>query len=294
MIPATPKRPAFKLPANGEIIQNGDSIYQLGSELGQGYFGKVYECVDQWGNDLVAKVLVPRSETYDQVKTKWTSELKNLVNLRHPNVTYAYDAFEHQTTFYLILERCAGDLNDLLAVPGFDGELWLPVIARDILQAVHFMHRANYVHKDLHPGNIFLGWARDRMSPDKDPVSSFKVGDLGISRLESDINVFGTILAQWMKPPEAIDPNQFGFVDRRVDVYHVGLLLLSLVLGYVPSFTLDEILQGAPRQLAEALPSVYGPAIAKALRRRVAQRTQTAALLWSDLVAAMPPESIPR
>jgi len=158
----------------------------------------------------------------------------------------------------------------------FSGEQWLPHFAREVLQAVHFMHRHSYVHKDLHPGNIFIGWTRDRVNPAKEPIFNFKVGDLGISRLETDINVFGTMLAQWMRPPESYDPGQFGFIDRRVDIYHVGLLLLSLVLGHSPTFTPAEIVTGAPRDMAEGLPSVYGPVIAKALRRHVAQRTPTA------------------
>ncbi|MEZ5494496.1 MAG: hypothetical protein R3E61_07905 [Pseudomonadales bacterium] len=89
------------------------------------------------------------------------------------------------------------------------------------------------------------------MVPTKDPVWSFKVGDLGISRLESDINIFGTMLAQWMFPPEAINPIEFGIVGKSTDIYHVGLLLLAVMPIECQTFQKEEVLSGVPRQLAE-------------------------------------------
>lgn len=279
----------IQLPSHGEQIINQGRVYVLGEELGEGYFGKVFACKDRWANDLVAKVLLPQERSYEDVHELWLNELNNLVNLRHPNITYVYDAFEYRDTFYLVIERCGGDLLDLFRIPNFQGDLWLPAIARDILQALEFIHLAGYVHKDIHPGNLFILHSRDRMVPSKAPVLSFKVGDLGISRLESDINIFHTMLAQWMLPPEAINANEFGFVGRTVDIYHVGLVLLSVLLGRVPTFTQDEILAGKPRQIAESHTSPFAPAIAKALRRHTQYRPQSAAELWQLIVEAMPP-----
>ena len=123
------------------------------------------------------------------------------------------------------------------------------------------------------------------MVPTKDPVWSFKVGDLGISRLETDIEIFTTLLAQWMLPPEAIDPVEFGPVGRVLDIYHVGLLLLALLLGRSPAFTKEEIIAGLPRQTAEALSSKYGPIVAKALRRHASARTPTAVQFWREIAS---------
>jgi serine/threonine protein kinase len=283
-----PSPQSIRLPSRGETILHRGRTYVLNDQIGEGYFGKVFECSDHWANDLVAKVLVPKNPEHGEARTQWLGELRNLVALRHPTITFAYDAFEYEGAFYLILERCGGALHDLFAIEDFHGDLWLPTIARDVLQALEFIHNAGYVHKDIHPGNILVAWTRDRMLPDKEHVVSFKVGDLGITRLQNEIDVFNTMLAQWMLPPEAIAPSEYGVIGHTVDIYHVGLVFLSVLLGKVPRFSQEEILDGRPRQIAESLKSPYSPAIARALRRHSQARQQSAAELWTELVQAMP------
>jgi hypothetical protein len=55
-----------------------------------------------------------------------------------------------------------------------------------------------------------------------------------------------------------------------------------------PEFTDDEILAGRPRAMAEQLNSPYAPVIAKALRRHVVARTQTAIAMWREIFQVMP------
>ncbi|MFP4413649.1 protein kinase domain-containing protein, partial [Coleofasciculus sp.] len=102
--PQTPK--IFRLPHYDEVILNINNgcKYWIGSNIGQGNFGKVYECRDEWGNDLVAKVISPKNQSYQQVRERWFDEANKLLYLRHPNITYMYDAFEYSDTFYLIIE----------------------------------------------------------------------------------------------------------------------------------------------------------------------------------------------
>lgn len=280
--------PTFRFPRLGERILCQDNEYVITGVLGQGAFGLVYECSDSWGNELAAKVLHPLGDrTYEQVRTEWAGELDRLVALRHPNITFIYDAFEYNETFYLVMERCTYTLRQLIELPEHEGELWIPYVARDLLQAIHFIHNRGYVHKDIHPGNVFVSQTPDRMVPSRTRVWSFKVGDLGISRLEGDINVFNTILAQWMLPPEYLDHN-FGPIGRGVDIYHTGLLLLSLLLGVSPNFTRDEILDGKPRMVAENLPSRFALPISRALRRHTVNRTSSAMQLWREIAEVLP------
>jgi len=285
----SPLEPLFNPPAPGTIVHSERNAYRIGAPLGQGAFGMVYECQDVWDNALVAKVLTPTG-TYEEVRRKWLDESQKLVNFRHPHITFVYDVFEHDNTFYIVMERCSGTLEDLWQTPGFQGENWVMPVARCVLQAVQFIHDWGYVHKDLHARNILRALIHDEVSPEKPPILTFKVADVGISRVESEIDHFHTALAQWMLPPEFLWPQEFGSVGKGTDLYHVGLLLLTLVLGYTPSFTLEHLLAGEPRNVAERLKSPFAPAIAHALRRHVVQRPASARELWCELKAAGPPQ----
>ena len=283
----------FVPPSAGEVIECKGIRYSIYEKIGHGAFGDVFDCLDEWGNGLVAKVLSPRrNETYEAIRENWLHEFQNLQQLRHPKITFIHQAFEYRNTFYLIVEKCEFTLDKLIGNPSSDGELWLPYVSRDILNGLHYIHDHGYVHKDLHAGNIFVSLQRDGMVQSKPPVWSFKIGDLGISRLEGDIHLFNTILAQWMLPPEYLEPKKFGVIGKHVDIYHVGLLLLSLLLNRIPSFTQDEIIAGRPREIAEGLSSRYAPAVARALRRHVNDRTPSVIDMWREISSASTGTSI--
>ena len=276
----------FTLPREGDVIQHQGSHYHLGKYIGEGSWGAVYHCTDDWENELVAKVLKPRHRTYEAVKNEWIKELSNLVKLRHPNITFIYDAFEYRDTFYIIIERCGHTIFELIETPNINGEEWLPVVAHSVLQGIAYIHKAGYIHKDIHPGNVFSSLIRDKMVPAKNHDIVFKIGDLGITNLESEMDVFNTMVGKWMVPPEFLKPDLYGKIGKQVDMYHAGLVFLSLLLGRIPTFTENDILDGGPRSMAEELKSVYSPAISKALRRHVENRTQTSLDFWKDISSA--------
>lgn len=280
-----PEPKIFRTPEKGEVILSEGRYYFLGEFLCNGSFGAVYECSDEWENKLVAKILLARSRPYEEIRENWLQELTKLHELRHPNITFIHAAFEYNDTFYLIIERCAFTLEQLIYSTNFNGQIWVPYIARDILQGLDYIHSFGYVHKDIHAGNVFVSHSYDKMVPEKQPVWSFKIGDVGISRLESEIEIFNTLLAQWMLPPEAINPTEYGAVGRATDVYHTALLLLYVLTGTRPSFTREEIVAGAPRIAAESLTSPYAEVLARALRRHVVARTPTALQFWRELAS---------
>jgi serine/threonine protein kinase len=220
--------------------------------------------------------------TYERVKASAEAELNRLIELRHPNITYIFDAFECRDTFYLITERCFCPLTGLFALENFQGLTWLMPIARCLLQAVHYIHLNNYVHQDIHAGNVFTAFAKDEMQPEVPGAIQFKLGDLGVTKLLGDLSVQNT-RAEWLIPPEVLDPAEFGPLDHRIDLYHVGLLLLQLAGSKEEQFSRDEILAGKPRDMALALSPPYNFALEKVLRRHVQFRTASAMELWRDL-----------
>ena len=267
--PGTPKQ--FRPPTYGETVECEGRLYQLGTQIGRGAFGVVYECTDDWGNDLVAKVLLPNNRPYEQIRARWVNEANNLSALRHPNITYVYDAFEYRDTFYVVIERMSGNLTHY---PMVRGDAWVPYVARDVLQGIDFIHSRGYAHKDLHPGNVLVREVKDAA------MFTFKIGDLGIANLQTDMT---QTLAPWMLPPEYLAPATFGAVGPQTDIYHAGLLFLSLLLEGPVDFSHEQVVGGYPAHLARSLQSPYALALAAALNPSSAQRTQTARDLWRAL-----------
>jgi len=286
----TPTRPADWVtpPTEGEVItsMSTGNTYTMGEKIGEGNFGMVYACVDVWNNNLAAKVMKPLAP-YERVKASTEAELGKLVYLRHPHITYVFDAFEYRETFYIITERCYCPLTELLTMEGFDGAVWIRPIARCLLQAVQYAHNNQYAHQDIHLGNVFAAFVKNEMDANDPGAIQFKLGDLGVAKVFSEIDATNT-RALWMLPPEVLDSSEFGPLDHRIDIYHCGLLFLHLLHGRELRFKEEEIRAGAPRELALQLPAPFNFALEKALRRHVQYRTASAMELWRDLYS---PES---
>ena len=287
-VPATPEPPPPKtitVPSPGESITSllTHNTYVMGQQIGEGSFGIVFDCIDGWNNQLAVKVLKPLGKPYEEVEAAAVAEVQKLFLLRHPFVTYVYDYFEFRDTFYIITERCDQSLAHLFTLSWFRGPSWLMPVARCLLQAVHFIHNSGFAHQDIHIANVFVSHARNEMNPDDENVAmQFKLGDLGVTKLLTDLNPQNT-RAQWMLPPEVIDPSEFGPIDHRSDIYHCGLLLLQLAYSQELRFTQEETLAGKPREMVSKLPAPLNFALEKALRRHAAMRTGSAEELWRDL-----------
>lgn len=278
----------FVLPAPGEIITSflTNNTYVIGAVIGDGNFGVVYSCTDNWNNELAVKVLKPLGQPYEKIKASAEAEFMKLVALRHPCITYIYDAFEFRDTFYIVTERCLGPIAGLFTLKNFNGQVWVVPIARSLLQAVHFLHLNNLVHQDIHLENVFTTFVKDEMPSDAKAIQ-FKLADLGVAKLFQEVDAKNT-RAQWILPPEVLRPAEFGPIDFHIDIYHVGLVLLQLAYGREIKFTSEEVLAGKPREMAEALPPPLNFALAKALRRHVPFRTSSASELWRDLQSTLP------
>lgn len=276
---------ALVIPPNpGETITSEltRNTYTMGEKIGEGFFGLVYSCVDVWKNHLAVKVLKGHAP-YQIIEAAAHAEFQKLVLLRHPHVTYVFDAFHMAETIYIVTERCYCPLSQLFTeVEEYDGKFWIRAVARCLLQAVHYIHLNGYVHQDIHLNNVFAAFARDEIRENEAGALNFKLGDLGVAKLFSEIDATNT-RAQWMLPPEVLDTKEFGPMDHRIDIYHCGLLFLHLLNGAEIRFTQEEIVSGKPRELALQLPQPYNFALEKALRRHVAARTASAMELWRDL-----------
>jgi serine/threonine protein kinase len=273
-------------PRPGEIIPSPryPNAYQFGPRIGEGSFSVVFCCTDRSRYALAAKVLKPNG-TYEAVKAAAEREFGKLEALGHPCVVRVFDAFEYRDTFYLIMERCASSLAEILPRIGRNGLSWVAPVAEGVLTALDYLHSQLYSHQDLHLANVFASIPAQWLGRVDPRTVQFKIGDLGVAKLFHELSPTNT-RADWMLPPEARDPQQFGPVDYRVDLYHAGLLLLQVAFGRELRFSAAEILEGVPRACALGLPRSFAFPLEGALRRHVSERTASAMQLLDGLRSA--------
>lgn len=116
-----------------------------------------------------------------------------------------------------------------------------------------------------------------------------KITDFGVSKELIPFNTDSMepkYFNQTIICPELI---RFGFTMPQSDLYHIGLILLSLKLGWPPinpQTNFEEIQRlccdGYPKEVALKLNSDLGNKIAKLLRRRFEYRYNTALDAWDD------------
>ena len=270
-------------PQPAEVILNGEKTYAVGEKISNGKFGQVFACRDGWGQPRILRIVRPFSRNYENLRETWSQQAAELRRVQHPNLVYIFDSFESDGLFHLVLERCDYRLDQHFASPVWDGARWLRAIAGSVLGALDHVHRAGYLHMNLHPHNLFCQVPLERLDPDSPFSGVLKLGDLGVNTLVGKVDVLNTKLPRWLVPPEYLSPSECGPMDHRMDIYQAGLLLLCVLQGRITLYSFEEISVGAPERNARQLASGYGEVVARALRPEVDDRFRNAREFWEAL-----------
>lgn len=128
---------------------------------------------------------------------------------------------------YLILERVRGrTIRQLLKRrPKALAARAVP-IALNLLKAVELLHRSGYVHGDLHAGNVLVTDLQSARVKLIDFQHAVRVNARGRARARRTLP----------KPPAHLAPEtRRRTIDRRYDIYGVGFILGSMLLGREPA-----------------------------------------------------------
>lgn len=275
----------FMVPSQGMAVWGQGGIsYTLGAPINQGGFAMVYEAWDEFYNPVALKVLRPMPDAV-ALHQQWTHEQELFRRLRHPNVVTIYDAFGWNNLFYLALERAETTISGYVSQTGPLQDWIVREVARQLLFGLHFIHSSGVLHKDLTINNVLVFTGPQNRGP------IFKISDFGISRKS---------FSPWdIQPPEINNTtfllpellqSEFGLSSERSDLYHLGLILLFCLKGYLPlregmsPMEIDHVVRNAiPRQEAEALGTPLGNFISVLLRRHADARYQSALDAWRAL-----------
>lgn len=111
-----------------------------------------------------------------------------------------------------------------------------------------------------------------------------KITDFGISK--DLFQPFGQSFIQSQTAhPQFIPPELLlnGYSNERSDLYHLGLILLYLYTGWLPSINIEDVKDGIPRQRAKLIGNPLGDFIAVLLRRSNEYRFTSAIDAWDAL-----------
>ncbi|HEY7725301.1 MAG TPA: serine/threonine-protein kinase, partial [Anaeromyxobacteraceae bacterium] len=197
----------------GEVL---DGRYEVVRELGRGGFGAVYEALDTELQRRVAlKTLRPGRTRDDWADEQLQREARAAAQVSHPGVVTLFEARVCDQGSYLVMELLRGEtLAERL------GRGPLPAaeaveVGLQAARALAHVHAHGLLHRDLKPGNLFLG-----------EDGRVKLLDMGLAHLLGRASApAGT--------PGYVAPEQWRgeAVDGRADVFALGAVLYEAVSG---------------------------------------------------------------
>ncbi len=278
--------------------------YILISRIAHGGMATVWLAKRERGgqSELVAlKIVLPHLAGDSSFVKMFLDEVKLLAAIRHPNVVDVRDVGSDGGYPYAALEWIDGDsLARLMAVMDQKG-LRMPLaialrIVGEVCLGLHIAHELrgddgellDVVHRDVSPPNILLSATGD-----------VKLIDFGVAKAVERISeqtrsgVFKGKVA-YMAPEQA----ERKPIDRRTDIWSVGVVLYKLVTGETPyAGGLVDVFQKLKRgdkipPLPKNTPRMVAEVITRALQRDNDQRFQTAAEMRRAIQFAYSEEAV--
>jgi serine/threonine-protein kinase len=221
-------------PLIGREIDNGE--YRIVERIGTGGMGSVYKAEQPSMGRLVAvKVLHPRFANRDDLVSRFRREARAMSQLSHPNTARVYKFGQlDDGAAYFVMDYMEGkNLAHTVRAEGpMDADRALNIMIQ-VCGALDEAHRAGIIHRDLKPENIFL--TQQGGTTDFPKVLDFglaKVSERQMGRdsmmLTQQGMVFGT--PEFMSPEQTLGEK----LDRRSDIYSLGLILYELLTGKLP------------------------------------------------------------
>jgi serine/threonine-protein kinase len=305
--------------------------FEVLGTLGRGGMAEVFLArrIGTPGHDRLAvlKRILPRYEATSRYRSMFIDEARLAALLHHPSICRAYEFCLQEGTYWLAMEfidgRNLGEVQRRALERGqsIPIEVTLHVIGA-LCEGLHYAHERRdprgaplgIVHRDVNPQNVMIGFD-----------GSVKLLDFGVAKAEgrrSETTVAGGLKGKvaYMSPEQCRGKD----VDRRTDVFALGILLYELTTGVrlfdhqtdvatvnqivnepiplpsarVPGFPLEleaillQALSYAPDERFATASELEEALVGFAARRGVAQAAAATAALMSELFDRFSPPSL--
>ena len=148
---------------------------------------------------------------------------------------FIYDYYNDYNYYYIVMEKCDGDLYDLLNEKKSFSESEIKKILLQLNTALKIMFEKKIVHRDLKPENIFIKY----LSPNKNEFI-VKLGDFGNSRKYQQNNHSTKIVTEGYAAPEIYFFKNYD--PTKCDLWSIGVIIYKLKFNEIPgAFILGEI-----------------------------------------------------
>jgi eukaryotic-like serine/threonine-protein kinase len=277
------------------------SHYRVLHKLGSGGMGVVYEAEDtRLGRRVALKFLPEELCDDDRASGRFQREAQAASSLNHPNICTIYDIGEWDARPFISMELLEGEsLKERID----RGPMPLPELLDVTIQVADGLeaaHARGIVHRDIKPGNIFIG-TRGQVKildfglaklPAREPLPPpTAFGSNGTPRGDAQLLSSGGLVpgtAFYMSPEQACGES----VDARSDIFSLGIVLYEAATGKKPFAgdspvkTLAAITDRKPvppASINPMLPREFEIVAGKALEKKREKRYQTIHELRADL-----------
>jgi eukaryotic-like serine/threonine-protein kinase len=254
--------------------------FQVRRLLGRGGMGTVYLGEHPViGSKVAIKFLHESMCASPELVGRFYDEARAVNLIGHENIVAIYDlALLPPARYYIVMEFLDGaPLSALLRAGRLDRPVGLDILLQ-LADALRAAHDRGVIHRDLKPENVFLvqrGHQRNFV----------KLVDFGIAKLADRQSVSRTAAGVIIGTPEYMAPEQCenGKIDRRTDVYALGVMAYEVATGRlpftgqaIPQLLLAQLRQPPPRprDLDPTVPASLEAVILKALAKKQEDRYQ--------------------
>ncbi len=201
--------------------------YKILTKIATGGFAAIFAAEPFFGGDWVAlKVLLPERQREPAAIEHFRREARLMMLMDHPRIVRAYDYGEHEGIHCITMEFVEGRaLDQAVEDAGGLSPAAAVRVARQVAEALLYMQREGYIHRDVKPENILLDKKGDAKVCDLGFAAEFRTRPTMRTRDEA----LGT--AAYVSPEQAR-----GEVDLKVgtDIYSLGLTLYFMLTAHVP------------------------------------------------------------
>ena len=243
---------AAKLESPMPIPVTGAERYELQESLGQGGMARVYKAFDRQLHRPVALKLLERADP--RTLRRFLREAQAQARVRHEYVLEVYETGELGGQPFIAMYYVDGPtLMEVREETTLEQKVRL---AAQVAEGLHAAHREGLLHRDVKPTNVLV---------ERTPDGKLKpwVADFGIAtELGGGSSMWTAVLAgtPYYIAPERLEEDQT--VDRRSDIYSLGVTLYQLLSGELPfddpslGEMLRQVREDDPPPLRSRIPSL--------------------------------------